>query len=332
MKTKLYLITGASGHVGNMLLQRLIKRVNKESSEKICLRVLKLKEDDTEFDKRVEVICGDVSDRESLKPFFECKNYDEICLIHCASIISIQSFKTELLRKINVIGTLNILELSLENKLNKVIYVSSVHAIQEERKGKTIKEVKNFSQAVVGEYAKTKAEASQLAIDFAKKGLNVSIVHPSGIIGFGDKNNTNNSNNLILRAKNSKFFAYTKGGYDFVDIEDVINGILSCENNGKAGECYILSGEYITIKEVLETVKKYNKGLKLLYIPLPLAKIAAIFAEYIAYLRKVKPLFTPYSLYTINSNALFSNKKAKQELRYSAKPIKEVIETFIKED
>lgn len=322
---ELYLITGASGHLGNMLLKKLL------NNENIDIRVLKLENDNTKFDDRVEVFCGDISDKNSLYDFFEFMKlkYQKIYLIHCASMVSIQSRMSETLEKINVKGTQNVLELAFEKNVDKVIYVSSVHAIKEQKDGKITKEVSEFSDDVVGPYAKTKAKASQIALDFAKKGLDISIVHPSGIIGEGDINNANNSNNLIRRAAKSSIFAYTKGGYNFVGIDDVVDGILSCLKKGVKGHCYILSGEYIRIRDILKIVKKYNKKLKLIYIPLPLAKLGAYFSEKISYTTKKKPLFTTYSLYTINSNSNFSYDKAKIELGYQPKDIREVIENYI---
>lgn len=319
---KLYLITGASGHLGNMLLQRILE------DNEADIRVLKLKEDKTKFDKSVDVFCGDVSDKRSLYDFFEIPNNIQSFLIHCASMVSIESVMSERLKKINIQGTQNILEMALEKNIHKAIYVSSVHAINEGNGG-TISEVSKFTDDVVGPYAKTKAIASQIALNFAERGLNISIVHPSGIIGLGDINNANNSNNLILRAMKSKIFAYTKGGYDFVGVDDVVEGILSCLEKGKKGQCYILSGEYISIREILNIVKEHNSKLTLLYIPLPIAKLGAFLSEKVSSAKNTKPLFTPYSLYTINSNAKFSNSKAKKELGYNPKQIRKVIKEFL---
>lgn len=319
---KLYLITGASGHLGNMLLQRILE------DNEADIRVLKLKEDKTKFDKSVDVFCGNVSDKRSLYDFFEIPNNIQSFLIHCASMVSIESVMSERLKKINIQGTQNILEMALEKNIDKAIYVSSVHAINEGNGG-IISEVSKFTDDVVGPYAKTKAIASQIALNFAERGLNISIVHPSGIIGLGDINNANNSNNLILRAMKSKIFAYTKGGYDFVGVDDVVEGILSCLEKGKKGQCYILSGEYISIREILNIVKEHNSKLTLLYIPLPIAKLGAFLSEKVSSAKNTKPLFTPYSLYTINSNAKFSNSKAKKELGYNPKQIRKVIKEFL---
>lgn len=324
---KLYLITGASGHLGNVLLQRIL--LNAKNNE-IDIRVLKLYEDGTTFDKKVDVFCGDISKKETLNNFFEFYNYDEVCLIHCASMVSISSFDYKKLEMINVLGTKNIMELALDKKIDKVVYVSSVHALREESNFEIISEQDLFSDEwVVGDYAKTKALASQVVTDYKNKGLNISIVHPSGIIGAGDINNTNNTNKLVREAINSNFFFYTKGGYDFVDVEDVVDGILKCEE--KYGENYILSGEYIKIEDIGKIVKNYkNKKMKMIYIPLILAKIVSYVCEAYSYITKTKPIFTPYAIYTLNSNANFSNQKARDELEYNPRRIKEGIINYIR--
>lgn len=92
------------------------------------------------------------------------------------------------------------------------------------------------------------------------KNLDACIVHPSGIIGPNDFGRSHLTQ-LIIDFCNHRLTACVKGGYDFVDVRDVADGIIRACEVGKAGNCYILSNRYFTIKEVLDTVSEV-KGIK----------------------------------------------------------------------
>ena len=325
MMNKLYIITGASGHLGSFLIKELIERNCK-------VRALYLPGEEKEAPDQVESIIGNVLDLESLKSLFDVNGYEETCLIHCAGIVSIATKENPLLYDANVNGTKNIRELPLMNHIDRVIHVSTVHAIKEEKYPEKIKETKDFSKDyVVGAYAKSKAEASRIVLEYADKGLNVSIVHPSGIIGPGDIKGTNHSVSTLKAMYKGTIPCSIKGGYDFVDVRDVVNGILLCEEKGRKGECYILSGHYLTVKQMLIEVNKIrNKKTPDIEIPASIIKVIAPLLENISILfGNNKPLLTPYSFYTLQSNGLFSNEKAKKELGYTVRDISETIKDTI---
>ena len=119
-------------------------------------------------------------------------------------------------------GTKNIVNKVLEINA-KLIYVSSVHSITEKPNNETITEITNIdSEKVVGLYAKTKAEAAKYVIDAIKnKNLNACIIHPSGIIGPNDYGNSHLTQ-LIKEVATGKLFACVKGGYNFVDVRDIL--------------------------------------------------------------------------------------------------------------
>ncbi len=161
------------------------------------------------------------------------------------------------------------------------------------------------------------------------KNLNACIIHPSGIIGPYDYGNSHLTE-LVREVSNGKLFATVKGGYDFVDVRDVAAAIITASKKDNKGECYILSNRYITIKELSDLICDVQ-GIKKIKIVLPicLAKIIAPFFEAYYNLKKQTPLFTKYSLYTLSSNSNFSNKKAKEELEYKNRDMKDTIKDTI---
>ena len=229
---------------------------------------------------------------------------------------------------VNLEGTKNVFDLAMKSGISRVIYVSSAHAIVEEPAPNIITEPSFFSSALVhGQYAKSKAAAAKLALQFAKEGLPVSIVHPSGIIGPFDHAKANHMTRSIEAMAKGTIPMPIQGGYDFVDVRDVAQGILQCEDKGKNGECYLLTGHYLTVEDLLKLVCSARGRRYLpLCIPAKLAEFVAPMGELISRSLGSKPLLTPYSVYTLQTNAMFSHQKASNTFGYNPRPIEETIE------
>ena len=113
----------------------------------------------------MEIVHGDVRDKDSLTSFFSHNPDTELIVIHTAAIVSISSKVDKKVVDVNVNGTKNIVELCLRHKVKKLVHTSSVHAIPEKSHGETITEVSEFDpKSVHGLYAKTKAAASQIVL------------------------------------------------------------------------------------------------------------------------------------------------------------------------
>ena len=131
-----------------------------------------------------EIYEGDVCNEESLEPLFATQDGEELIVIHCAGIVSIASGYHKIVYDVNVSGTRNVVDCCIKHHVKKLVYVSSVHAIPEKPKGEIITEISHFDPGqVVGLYAKTKSEATQIVLNAAAEGLDASVVHPSGICG-----------------------------------------------------------------------------------------------------------------------------------------------------
>ena len=326
----IYIITGANGFLGNNIVRLLEKDAKNE------IRALLLPNDKiTALDGiRCQKFYGDINKIETLNNIFkiEDKANVNIYVIHCASIVFLDSKYNDKVYQVNVEGTKNIIKKVKEINA-KLVYVSSVHAIEEKPNKEVMDENASFdSKKIVGLYAKTKAETTSFVYsEVRNNNLNACVVFPSGLLGVNDYTNTNMTV-LIKNILNEKVPILTDGGYDFVDVRDVANGIISACIKGKKGEGYILSGEYITIKELADLVSDYGNVKKInKVVPITLVKsIAPLFELYYRYKKKT-PLFTKYSLYTLNANSNFTNSKAKKELDYQPRSIKLTIKDLVRE-
>lgn len=321
---KLFIITGANGHLGGTIVRML-------SRKQIQVRGLvfgEKKEQDTE---NIHYYNGDVRDIDSLRPLFlGCENMETV-VIHTAGIIDISNHVSPELYNVNVNGTKNILQLCREYQVKRLVYVSSVHAIPEQKRGKVTGEIGKFSpDAVIGGYAKTKAEATRAVLKAAEEGLDAVVVQPSGILGPYDRSG-NHLVQMVSEYLRGTLPACVKGGYDFVDVRDVAEGCLLAAEKGRKGECYILSDRYCEIREVLEIAGNVSGKKKLPVLPLWMAKMAAPFIQLHARRKKRRPLYTAYSLHVLGTGERFSHRKATEELGYHPRDLRVTIRDMVAE-
>lgn len=320
-KEEIFLVTGAAGHLGYTIVSQLVS-----DGKKVRALVLPGDKLSACLPAEVEICYGDVLDPDSLDRFFSIQKDTAVFVIHCAGIVTTSLKYQPMVYKVNVKGTQNMVDAALKHHVTKFVYVSSVHAIPELPKGQVIKEVDRFDKNLVyGIYSQTKAEATQYVLDAAQAGLDVTVVHPSGICG-PNSHTLNYATQLVVECWQGSLPMGVEGGYDFVDVRDVSQGIIaSCRKGGK-GQCYILANRFISIKEFFHTFQNIT-GKKQPHVMAPMwvAKAALPFCSLYYKIKKQLPLFSSYSLYTLRSNALFSTDKARLELGYATRPFQDTM-------
>ena len=310
-------VTGATGHIGNVLVRELLSRGERVRA------VIPPFEDTTPLEGlEVERVEGDVR---NVDPLIQAFGGADV-VYHLAGIISILPGKTKLLYQVNVMGTRNVVEACLKSRVRRLVYTSSIHALAELPEGTVIDETMPFApDRAIGEYGKTKAQATLAVLEGVNKGLDAVVVCPTGVIGPYDFAPSEMGQLFIDFAK-GKLNTYVDGAYDFVDVRDVVTGlILACEK-GQTGESYILSGERITVAELMSILEEVT-GVKAprSKTPIWLAKAMVIFTSLYYNLTNTKPRFTSDSLRILRSNSFISSQKASQQLGYSHRPIREAI-------
>ena len=312
-----YLVTGAAGHLGLTVTQMLLAR-----GEKVRALVLPSDTHAPQLPDGAQVMTGDVRESDSIEPCFATDEDEMLTVIHCAGIVTIATRHDPNVYDVNVNGTRNIVELCIRHRVHQLVYVSSVHAIPPLPQGETIREISDFDPAMVrGLYAQTKAEATAIVLAAVReRGLNASVVQPSGICGPDDYSN-GHLTQLIRDWHDGGLTAGIQGGYDFVDVRDVAQGILACAERGRSGECYLLTNRYVSVREIFDTLYALGGRRHIhRFLPLWFIRLVAPLAELYYRVLRQKPLFTAYSIYTLESNSVFSHEKATQELGYTTRP------------
>ncbi len=307
------LVTGSTGHIGNVVIRELLVR-----GKKVRAFVLRGEDLSPLKDLDVEIVEGDILDPASLEKAMKGVNL----VYHLAGMISILPGQFELMRRVNVDGTKNILAACKKMGVKRMVYTSSIHALRRIPDGKMIDEKVDFDpDNRMGDYDRTKAEASLTVLEAAHEGMDAVIVCPTGVIGPYDYKKSE-MGALILEWTKRKPSIIIDGCYDFVDVRDVARGHVLAGERGKRGEVYILSGERIRLTQLMEMVfentTRPNPSFKL---PFNLAKFFTIFTPVYYKLTKSKARLTRYALETVVSNSHFSNEKAKRDLGYTPRSI-----------
>lgn len=307
------LVTGAAGHLGNVLVRELLARGER-------VRVLILPGEDTSSlaDLPVERIEGNVLELDSLRAVMQ----DVDVVFHLAALVSITEDKAHLLQAVNVDGTRNVIEAAKETAVRKLIYTSSIHALERPPLGVSITEQLAFDpHNPAGQYDRTKAQASLLVQQAAREGLDTCILCPTGVTGPYDYRRSE-VGELILSFMQKRVSFLVEGAFDFVDVRDVALGQILARDFAKPGETYILGGERIELTLLHDLVKKVTgKETKVISFPLPIALIVAPMAELYYKFTKTRPRFTRYSIETVISNSDICSDKAKSELGYQPRSL-----------
>lgn len=302
------LVTGGAGHLGNVLVRELLARGER-------VRVLILPGEDTTSLEGlgIERIEGNVLDIDSLARAMQ----DIDVVFHLASLVSITEDKTGMLEAVNVGGTQNVIDAAKQTHIKKLIYTSSIHALERPPQGVMISELCDFdADNPAGAYDRSKAQASLLVERAAEEGLDCRIVCPTGVVGPFDYRHSE-MGELILSWMQKRINLLVKGSFDFVDVRDVAKGHILARDKGERGETYILGGEKIELTLLHKLVQKViGKEIPPITFPLPIAKIIAPIAELYYKITKTPPRFTKYSIETVFSNSDISSEKAKVELGY----------------
>jgi dihydroflavonol-4-reductase len=316
------LVTGATGHIGNVLVRLLLER-----GENVRAMIMPGEDSTPLQGLDVELVEADVLDYHSL-----LKAFDHIQIVyHLAGIISILPGKEPMVQVVNVIGTRNVIQAAQNAGVRRLVYTSSIHALKRVPHGIMIDESIPFDvEHALSSYDLSKASASLEILSAVQNGMDAVIVCPTGVIGPYDFRRSE-MGQLILDCVEQKPMLYVDGAYDFVDVRDVAQGLILAGQKGRSGESYILSGERIEVLDIIRIVQEVlGKRLFSLKIPLHLARLTAKFMPFYYRLTHIKPRFTSYSLATLASNSLISHAKAHLELGYLPRPLRESLGDTVK--
>jgi len=242
------IVTGANGFLGSWLVRGLLAQNHEVSA------LVRKSSDLSELQGvPCQYLYGDVTDLASLQTSFAGMD----AVFHLAGLIAYRRADREKMQKINVGGTQNVIDTCLHNQIPRLIHLSSVVAVGA---GFSPQQILNEeSQYNVGHlnlgYFETKHQAEQLLWAAVRdRKLPAVALNPSTIYGAGDARK--GTRKTQLKVAQGKFPFYTSGGVNVVNVESVVEAIISAWKVGRIGERYILAGDNITIRDVFTLIAK----------------------------------------------------------------------------
>jgi len=311
-------ITGASGHIGSCLVREL-----KKQGALVKVLVHNFRSDLDELD--VELIRGNLLEPESLIPL--CEGVDVV--FHLAAQIDIGNSSIAQIYDTNVTGTKNIIKAAKYGSVKKFIHFSSIHAFQTEPSHSMLDETRPLVHSDKTIYEYTKAEGEREVMKAVKEGLDAVILNPTAVIGPFDYRGSL-LGQALLKIYQNKLPFLVSGGYNWVDVRDVVAASLQAIESGRMGENYILSGKFCSLEELSVMISKISDCKIPVIVPVSLARTACPFFKIYSIISKKEPLYTYQSLnILVNSPTNISNAKAVKELKYKPRPLEQTLsDTF----
>ena len=317
----LALITGSSGHVGSNLIRELTKQNYK-------IRCIDFDGDHRAYEGfDVEVIKGDITERDSLVPIFK----DVEIVFHTAALINLDRRYRDQIRLVNVSGTENVCQASLNAGVKKLIHFSSVDAfyrfpIEEP----LLEDRKLIDDPNAVPYDLSKADGQKIVIDYCQQGLDASIIHPTSIVGPNDFKPGLPMQEMVNLA-NGKRKVLPNWGYNFVDVRDLCLTAISAVSKGKTGQNYIVGGEYHMYSYIAELMEE-QLGRTVLLGTIPnFVSYLGLPYEYVKSLITKKPrVLTVDTLHTGKTgNKVVPSTLARSELGHNPRPLEETIHDMV---
>lgn len=227
----------------------------------------------------------------------------------------------------NVEGTRAILEAARKNGVSRVVHTSSVATMGFTENGHPADEDSPVSLAdMIGHYKRSKFMAEQIALEAGRSGLYVVTVNPTTPVGEQDVKPTP-TGRIVLDFLKRKFPAYVETGLNLVDVRECARGHVAALEKGKAGERYILGGEDLTLKQILDKLAKIT-GLPSPTVKLPyvFAFVAGVVDEAITgRLLHREPRATVDTVRMGKKKMFASSSKAQRELGWKIVPVEDAL-------
>ncbi|HAX02030.1 MAG TPA: hypothetical protein DEA30_03385 [Acholeplasmataceae bacterium] len=306
MSSPMYIVTGATGHIGNNIVRYLL---SKGLKVKVLIRKMDVSLDGLDLD----IAISQTFDHAFLDR--EIKESDMI--IHCAAYIDLMNKSLVTSYRTNVQLTKRIVDIAIEKK-NRFVYLSSVDVIPKTKRG-LIKEPLSLDIKKSKSYYKTtKSIATSYVYQALHRGLNGIILYPAAVVGIHDYK-PSAAGREILNVMRHKIVFSIHGGYNFIDVMDVAKACYQATLK-PINDHIILSGHEITIKKLYTSIEEITQTKKII-IPLPLfiVRLVILFSR----------TYSQMMISTIQENYHYDNQEMKDVLGITPTPLKQTLTNTI---
>jgi dihydroflavonol-4-reductase len=277
----------------------------------------------------VETFQADVRDPQSLE-----RAMSGVAVVyHLAGSISLRMDSGAEMEAVNALGTRNVVTACLACGVQRLVHFSSVDALRQDALDRPVDEscplvdegCSAARLAQISPYGSSKAQSEREVQAGITRGLNAVILRPTAILGPNDFKPSYIGQALILLAR-GRIPALVRGGFDWVDVRDVVRGALRAEQVAPAGAHYLLGGHWHTIRAVAEQVAAVSgRSAPLFTVPMELADAFAPLMLKLARFNGTEPIYTKVTLDALRDNRQVDVRRAVRELGYCARPLHETV-------
>ena len=316
------LVTGASGLVGANLVRTLVEKGR-------TVRALVHTDHRALLGLEVEAVTADVRDQEAL----ERAMHGVEVVYHLASMISLVMDSWPEVSAINAQGTRNIVAACLKKGVRRLVHFSSIDALRQEPLDQPIRENQpliddGVSADALGQfppYDLSKAQGEREVLAGIGAGLEAVIIRPTAMFGPFDFK-PSYLGQALIQLSLGRIPALVKGGFNWVDVRDVVTGAIQAEEMASSGACYLLGGHWHTIRQVADLVASFSgQPAPLFAVPMWLADAFSPVMLRLARFNGKQPIYTRVTLTALRGNRQVSSALAESELGYTARPLVETV-------
>jgi dihydroflavonol-4-reductase len=310
-------VTGAAGHLGNLIVRELLKRGYAVNA------LVRSKNPGSLAALPVCLITGDIDNQNALAELMQgCHG-----VVHAAAVISIAGGMNGLVHRTNVSGTKQVMDAARKAGVKRVIHISSIHAFRQAPVGEVLDEKRALAGAESFAYDQSKSESQKIALSYASGDMDVLVMCPTSVVAPFDFKPSKLGTALIQMCSGKLPFVF-RGGYDFCDGRDIAFAVANGLTKGENGNAYILGGSWCDLDTLYMMVTEAAGKPKRPYIiPTSLAYAGMPFVTIQSRLTRKDPLYTHEAIVAVTQgNKHISIEKAKSGLDYQPRPLAQTIQ------
>lgn len=321
------LVTGGTGLLGGHLLYHLLKKgkvvralYRSEESKETTREIFSYYPESAALYEKINWVKGDVLDVTSL--LLAMEGIAEV--YHCAATVSYDPADHDLVMKINIEGTTNMVNMALEANIYKFCYVSSVATFGRSERNEEVTEKTHWENSITPSiYAISKYHAEMEVWRAREEGLNVIVVNPAVILGSG--NWDKGSSSLFKRTWTGLPY-YTQGVNGYVDVLDVVTCMIALMDSPVKNDIFLLVGENLSFEKVLNTIADaLEKKRPHIKVNRFLATLARLEEAIRCKLTGKKPFITTATVNVALDKQYYSSEKVKKTLDFEFTPVEQTI-------
>lgn len=307
-------VTGGSGYVGVNLVAHLV-------ASGARVRVVDRARHPLLAGCDVEWVAADVRDAAAMRSALAGADV----VYHLAAVISVAGAMGGLVADVNVRGLASVAAAARQAGVRRLVYCGSVHAFDTDAPGPITETSPKATRETLPAYDRSKAVAEEALRREIGQGLDAVLVNPTGIIGPCDPG-PSRTGGMIRAMQRGSLPALVAGGFDWVDVRDVVRGLVAACERGRTGENYLLAGHRCSVQQLAEVVADVG-GASPARVTLPLwfARVWSPGAGALAARWPSPLLYTPDTLHALAAFPDVDDTKARTELGHAPRPIEETV-------